>query len=141
MLRVGPLPPKQSARKASFRVKIIKLKPSTWWDAESCAAAIRKALRAKKGIDPESSLLYRGVSRDRKKLFLKYGTDHQSDATVMAVDKLHSHDMETDGALHYAFLQDKPMVAVYKELDAVDCDVYGLDMNHPTKGLLALIEL
>jgi len=140
MTKIGPIPPHISASGASYRVKIIKVKPPTWWDTNSCAAAIRKALRSK-GIDPQRSLLYRGVPSDRKELFLKHGTDHQPYTTVMALDKLHSHGTEYDDALRYAFERARPMVAVYKELDSVSFEVYGLDMDHPTKGLLALIEL
>jgi hypothetical protein len=141
MIRVGALPPQKPARKVSFRVKIIKIKPSTWWDSESCVEVIQKALRAN-GIDTENNLLYRGVALERKKMFLKNGTDFHPPNTVMALDKLYNQKTEIDGALHYAFRHRKPMVAVYKELDPADSyDVYELDANHPTKGLLALIEL
>ena len=89
------------------RVKLITIRQSAWFDNASLKSAVEKALQSH-GIAITDNLLFRGVPRSRKNIFLKNGTDYAPYRTVMATPHLdRDHEEESDAALFYAMGHDK----------------------------------
>ncbi len=137
-IRLNPI------RTASTPVKILRIDPSEWFDSDSCKVAIENALR-NNGIRLDSNLLFRGTTSKRKDILLERGSDFPPFRTVMATPHLYDPSQEeSDCALPYALaFGRKAIVAVYQGLEysGPEFFVYHLRSDHPTKGLIAIIEL